>query len=479
MRGRSILDVVHEDDHDRLRSAFAESLAHPERATRAELVVRHRDGGWRTVEAVGRNLLEDPAVGGVVVNARDATEQRRLEQRFHQGQRLESIGRLAGGVAHDFNNLLTVILGCTESLQRAALEQTPPRAEDVDDVIGAAERARDLTRHLLAFARKQVLAPVALDLNEVLRGSERLLRRVLGEDVELVVALAPDLWCVRCDPGQMEQVVVNLAANARDAMPRTGRLGLETANVRLGADDSGGENAPGEYVRLVVRDTGSGLAPEVKAHLFEPFFTTKPTGRGTGLGLATVHGIVSQSGGFIRVQSEPGAGTAFELFFPRTHEVPAPPVATPRPRTTGGSEAVLVVEDDAHVREVTVRTLRAAGYRVLVASGAADALGVSDAELADVRLLVTDVVMPGLDGRQVAARLHRRREGLRVLYVSGYTQGAIADRDVLEPGSDFLAKPFTATALLAAVRELLDAPPAEARGATAGTGTGGPAPGAR
>jgi CheY-like chemotaxis protein len=395
------------------------------------------------------------------------SEQRRLEQRFQQGQRLESIGRLAGGVAHDFNNLLTVILGCTESMKASLQEQVPPRADDVDDIHAAAERARDLTRHLLAFARKQVLAPVALDLNAVLRGSERLLRRVIGEDVELVVALAPELWCVRCDPGQIEQVVVNLAANARDAMPRRGTLTLETGNVKLEEGDASGDHPAGDYVRLGVSDSGEGLSPEVRAHLFEPFFTTKPTGRGTGLGLATVYGIVNQSGGFIRVESEVGKGTSFELFFPRTQEVPVPPLGAPRARTTRGTETILVVEDDPHVREITVRSLRAAGYRVLVACGGADALGISAAELAEVRLLVTDVVMPGLDGREVAERLHQRREGLQVLYVSGYTQGAIAERGLLEPGSDFLPKPFTATALLSAVRALLDAP-APAVGRSAG-----------
>jgi two-component system cell cycle sensor histidine kinase/response regulator CckA len=304
-----------------------------------------------------------------------------------------------------------------------------------------------------------VIAPVPLDLNNLMRDSEKLLRRVMGEDVELAATLQPGLWPVRCDPGQIEQVILNLAVNARDAMPRGGKLTIETANVEF--DESLTTSHPGmrpeACVRLSVRDSGPGLSAEVKAHLFEPFFTTKPVGQGTGLGLATVYGIVKQNEGHILVDSEPGQGTTFKLFFPRIAESPAA-AAPPAPATvTRGAETILVVEDDPQVREVTVRSLRAGGYRVLVAADGRGALDVAEHERG-VHLLVTDVVMPGMSGREVADELCRRQPTLRVLYVSGYTHDAIAQRGVLDSGVEFLQKPFTASSLLERVRSVLDAP---------------------
>ncbi|HTP27930.1 MAG TPA: response regulator, partial [Anaeromyxobacteraceae bacterium] len=368
----------------------------------------------------------------------------------------------AGGVAHDFNNLLTVILAGAEALKCDLESGTPPDLEVIDEISSAGGRARDLTRQLLAFARRQVIAPVSLDLNALVRGSEKLLRRVLGEDVELVTTLQPDLWPVRCDPGQLEQVILNLAVNARDAMPSGGNLSIETTNVD--ADATHGAlfpgMRPGPYVRLAVRDSGIGMSLEVKDRLFEPFFTTKPVGKGTGLGLATVYGIVDQSGGFIRVESEPGCGASFEILVPRTFQVA---VATPTPTPPGairGTETVLVVEDDAQVREVTARSLRSGGYVVLAASGGRDALHLVARERTVPHLLVTDVVMPGLDGRAVADALHHHHPQMRVLYVSGHAEEAIVTRGVLEPGIEFLPKPFTASSLLARVRAVLDAPPA-------------------
>ncbi|MGA8891969.1 MAG: PAS domain S-box protein, partial [Anaeromyxobacteraceae bacterium] len=314
---------------------------------------RHKDGSWRLVEGSGRSLLHDPAVRGVVVNARDVTEQRRLEEQYRQSQKLESIGRLAGGVAHDFNNLLTVILSCSEAIREAQAEGRPIDPEDVEQIQEAGERARDFTGQLLAFARKQVISPVPTDLNAVVQASERLLRRVIGEDISLEVHAQPGLWLAQCDPGQMEQLLLNLAVNARDAMPRGGRLVLETRNAQV---DPGGDatNGSGQWVLLVVRDSGSGMSPEVQERLFEPFFTTKELGKGTGLGLATVHGIVTQNGGRVLVESEPGRGTTFEIRFPRTLAKPAE-VARPAPaRPARGQETVLVVEDDPRVRAVTV-----------------------------------------------------------------------------------------------------------------------------
>jgi signal transduction histidine kinase/ActR/RegA family two-component response regulator len=386
-------------------------------------------------------------------------ERDRLKSGFHQAAKMEAIGQLAGGVAHDFNNLLTVILSGAEALKHDLGKGSPPDLEIVEEIGAAGVRARDLTRQLLAFARRQVIAPVPLDLNALMRCSEKLLRRVLGEDVELVTALQPDVWTVRCDPGQMEQVVLNLAVNARGAMPRGGKLTLETANVEIDESLTASRPwmRPGPHVKLSIRDSGQGMSPEVKAHLFEPFFTTKPVGLGTGLGLATVYGIVKQNEGYILVDSEPGQGTTFALYFPRIFDA-AVPVERPIAVTTShGTETVLVVEDDVQVREVTVRSLRAGGYVVLAASGGREALDLVAREQGPLHLLVTDVVMPGLDGRSVANALRHHHPEMRVLYVSGHAEEAIVKRGVLEAGIEFLPKPFTASSLLARVRAVLDA----------------------
>ncbi len=406
-------------------------------------------------------------VVGVIGNARDITDRKRAEQellaaeeRFQQAQKLESVGRLAGGVAHDFNNLLTVILSCSDALQADLRAGRPAALEDVEQIRTAGARARDLTGQLLAFARRQVIAPVPLDLNDAVRNSERLLRRVLGEDVQLSVQLEPALWTVVCDPGQVEQVILNLAVNARDAMPRGGTLALRTRNLL--ADEThaarDGEARAGEWAQLTVQDSGAGMGPEVLAHLFEPFFTTKPKGSGTGLGLATVYGIVSQADGHLHVRSAVGQGTTVEVCFPRRPEAaqqPRPAVAAP---AAGGTETVLAVEDDPLVREITARALRSGGYRVLVAGSGAEALETADRLQGRLHLLVTDVVMPGLDGRALADELRRRNPEVRVLYVSGYTQDVISHHGVLDSGVELLPKPFTSGALLAKVRAVLDAP---------------------
>jgi PAS domain S-box-containing protein len=387
-------------------------------------------------------------------------ERERLQQQLLQAQKLESIGRLAGGVAHDFNNLLTVIMSCSSVLEQDLAAGAAPNPEDVAEIRAAGERARDVTRQLLAFARKQVIAPVVLDPNAIVRGSEKLLKRVLGEDIQQRVELQPDLWAVSCDPVQLEQVILNLALNARDAMPRGGTLTIETHNLPSGATPpaAGISPPPGDLVHLVVRDSGAGMSPETQTHLFEPFFTTKPSGLGTGLGLATVHGMVTQSGGQVQVQSEPGRGTAFHIFLPRATQPVAPEAAEPASRALGGSETILLVEDERPVREVTARALRGAGYRVLLAQDGAEALELAARETGRLDLLVTDVVMPGLDGRALAEELRRRRGPLGVLYLSGYTQEVISHRGILDSGLQFLAKPYTPEVLLARVRRALDAP---------------------
>jgi PAS domain S-box-containing protein len=424
---------------------------------------RRKDGRLIDVEISVQRSGSGPGVQ--VVFLRDVTAskgaraaQRALEEQLWQAQKLESVGRLAGGVAHDFNNLLTVILSGVEELRHLDGPGAPAASELIDEIGGAGERARDLTRQLLAFARKQIITPMVVDLGEVVRGTEKLLRRLLGEDVELVSSLAPDLWPIRCDLGLAEQVLLNLAVNARDAMPGGGRLTIETANVLL--DQAGVATwpgmQPGPHVRLVVRDSGSGMPAAVKERIFEPFFTTKAVGQGTGLGLSTVYGIVAQSGGFVSVESEPGQGTAFTLYFPRTSGEPNRPVPTPLPTITPGNERVLVVEDDPQVRAVTVRALTGAGYQVLVAKDGAEGLVRAEREPGPIRLLVCDVVMPGMSGPEVAEALGVLRPGLRVLFVSGYTRDAIALRGELPAGVELLQKPFTPAVLLERVRAILD-----------------------
>ena len=461
--GRFALEMVHEEDQPRVAGLLQRLLGTPGETARDTLRYRHKDGSWRLIEATARNLLDDPAVRGVIVNSRDITSQRRLEEQFRQAQKLESIGRLAGGIAHDFNNLLTVILSCSAALKEDLERGTAPRPEDVEEIDAAGGRARDLTRQLLAFARKQIIAPVHLDLNAVVRGSQKMLARLVGEDVALRVDLQPGPWTLHADPGQLEQILLNLVVNARDAMPAGGTLSIETRNVSVDGEEAGSDatRIAGDWVRLVVRDTGSGMSPEVRSHLFEPFFTTKEPGKGTGLGLATVYGIVQQAAGHMHVTSEVGRGTTFDVCFPRVKEARATPAVAPPgapEAAAGGVERILVVEDDPQVRGVTVRTLRTAGYDVLSVSHPQEALDlVPGGGSSRIHLLVTDVVMPMLDGRALAAEMCRRHPGLRVLYLSGYPLDAIAAHGVLNPGVEFLAKPFTGPTLLGRVRSILDA----------------------
>jgi nitrogen-specific signal transduction histidine kinase/CheY-like chemotaxis protein len=398
-------------------------------------------------------------VRGVIINARDVTEQGQLQEQLTQAQKLESIGRLAGGVAHDFNNLLVSILGNAEFLEDE-LGPGHPGLQEVREIAHAGQRARELTSQLLAVARRQIIAPRIVNPNDVVRDAEKLLRRVIGEDVTIDVRLAAEPWSTRADVGQLQQVLLNLAVNARDAMPRGGRLTIETKNLEVTAARAGHPGTPpGSYVLLRVSDTGEGMSDEVQRHVFEPFFTTKAPGKGTGLGLATVYGVVTQSGGQITFRSRPGVGTSFEILLPRSVEQQSQvPLERPRaPRRV--TETVLVVEDDAAAREVTVRALREAGYRALVAVDARQALHVFGAADGGVDLLVTDLVMPGGTGKDVAEALRACQPSLRVLYVSGYTQDIIVHQGVLDAGVAFLPKPFTPSALLAKIGEVLDGAP--------------------
>ena len=428
-----------------------------------------KDGTPLHVEYTTTPIREGGRITGAVIAFRDISARKtmeRVEEQLRRSQRLEAIGSLAGGVAHDFNNLLTAILGAVELLLERIPEFDPARAEAVD-IQQAAQRAAALTRQLLTFSRRQVVQPQVLDLNEIVTGMGRMLHRVIGEDVELVMACDPALPHVRIDPGQMEQVIMNLAVNARDAMPRGGRLVVETGSVHLVEDEVRqriGLSA-GDYVVLSVSDDGSGMTAEVQARLFDPFFTTKAAGKGTGLGLSTVYGIVKQANGEISVYSELGKGSVFRIYLPATSDAAAAtagePAASPSERGTG---TLLIVEDEPLVRSMATRVLRIAGYTVLTAGDGAEALRVAGERSRPVDLLVTDVVMPQIGGEDLAARLRALWPGLLVLYISGYTERGFASRG-LAPGSAFLQKPFTPAALAHRVRELLDTRPAAGRGA--------------
>lgn len=411
---------------------------------------------WFQITKVPLRLPGDPA--RLLSVATDITQRRHLEERLRHAQKMEAVGQLAGGVAHDFNNLLTAIIGNADFLLQDLAPGAASRA-DVSEIRQAADRAAALTRQLLAFSRKQVLQPRALDLNQLVEGVERMLRRLLTENIDVRLHLAPQLGVVHADPGQLEQVLLNLAVNARDAMPDGGKLVIETADADLQAPDAAEPVGvtPGRYAVLAVSDTGVGMDDHVRSHLFEPFFTTKGPGKGTGLGLATVYGIVQQSGGTIWVYSEPNHGTTFKVYLPSTATERAAEAAAAPTVPARGSETVLLVEDAQAVRALANRVLRAAGYNVLPAANGAEAERVASGHEGTIHLLLTDVVMPGLSGRQLAERIGAIRPEMRVLYMSGYTDDAVVHHGVLEEGVAYLEKPFTPDGLARRVRQALDA----------------------
>jgi len=389
------------------------------------------------------------------------------QEQLTQARKMEAVGRLAGGVAHDFNNLLMVIMGRSELLLQQ-LEADDPKRGATELIRDTTRRAADLTRQLLAFGRKQVLQPRVLDLNAVVDNMSELLRRVIGEDIALGTALDPELGRVKADPGQLEQVIVNLAINARDAMPEGGQLTIETVNVELDASYARRhvEVTPGPHVMLALSDTGIGMDEATQARIFEPFFTTKPLGKGTGLGLATVYGIVRQSGGNVWVYSEPGRGTTFKIYLPRVEDLPEPMDADPvAGQPLRGMETVLLVEDEPAVRDLARDVLTARGYTVLVARLGAEALQICERHPGPIQLAVTDVVMPEMNGRELAQRLAVLRPGLKILYMSGYTDHAVVNHGVLDPGTVFLQKPFGPGVLVRKVREILDGHPSTGRSA--------------
>ncbi len=403
-----------------------------------------------------------------VTERRQSEEERRaLAHQLSQSQKIEAVGQLAGGIAHDFNNLLTAIRGYTELLI-ASLPVEDPRRQHGEQIRRCAERATSLTRQLLAFSRRQVLEPKTLDLNQIVSGLEDMLRRSIGEHIQLRVRGAPDLWPVKADPGQLEQAILNLVVNARDAMPQGGQLTIETANAELDPTYAGSHApaVPGQYAMVAVTDSGVGMDAQVRARLFEPFFTTKEQGKGTGLGLSTTYGIVKQSGGYIWCYSEPGRGSSFKIYLPRTAEdrpaeAPAVSSAPTAPSEHPHDETILLVEDEPEVRALVLKLLKMQGYTVVAAANPDEALAITRDFQGVIDLMVTDVVMPGMSGRQLADRLASSRPDMRVLFVSGYTDDAIVHHGILDPGTAFLQKPFTPQALARKVREVIEAPPGQ------------------
>jgi PAS domain S-box-containing protein len=454
--GRPFRDFVHADDLSAVAQSFARILAGAAEAI--EFRVYDKQGSIRHIRSSSRIVLENGRPVGLYGMLIDLTNQRRVEEQLRLSQRMESIGRLAGGVAHDFNNLLTVISNYAE-LASGKLHPGDPLGRYLEEILKAGDRAANLTRQLLAFSRKQVLEPVVLNLNEAIVNIEKMLRRLIGEDIELVTALAGNLGNVKADPGQIEQVIMNLAINVRDAMPRGGRLTIETANVDLDDEYAGRHVAvtPGAYVVLSVSDDGCGMDDAVKARIFEPFFTTKETGKGTGLGLATVYGIVKQSGGNIWVYSEPGRGTTFKLYFPRElSAVEAYSWTVKKAVRARGDETILVVEDDNSVRYLAKEILEMSGYHVMAVANGGEALLTCERYEGAIRLVLTDVIMPQMSGRELGERLAVIHPEIKILFMSGYTDNAIVHHGVLDAGVNFIGKPFNAAGLTLKVREVLD-----------------------
>jgi two-component system cell cycle sensor histidine kinase/response regulator CckA len=455
----SSMEQVHPDDRAKVEEAGKEALAGGV-GRNIEYRMRHKNGTWRLMESTASTIQN--AMGKVetlIIVNRDITERRHLEEQFRQSQKMEAVGRLSGGIAHDFNNLLGVIIGYAEFLQER-LDATNPLRASADEILMAGKRAASLTRQLLAFSRQQVLDPKVLDMNSVVPDMEKLLRRLIGEDIELNTALVPDLGKVKADQGQLEQVIMNLAVNARDAMPGGGRLLLKVENTIM--DEEFVRRYPypvqlGPYVLLTVTDTGCGMDAETKARAFEPFFTTKEKGKGTGLGLSTVYGVVKQSGGYIDIDSAPGVGTTFKIYLPRVHEPLHREKQPSKPAVMkNGNETILVAEDETSLRTLTSTTLELSGYTVLQARDGLDALEVSRKHTGTIDLLLTDMVMPGMGGRVLAEELGRQRRDIKIVYMSGYTGQAVGSQGPVEPGSFYLHKPFTREVLTRKIREALE-----------------------
>jgi PAS domain S-box-containing protein len=450
--------IVPPESQSVIATVFAEIKA-GSMETHGISVNRRSDGARISCEWHNTPLFDEQgAFVGLLSLAQDVTDRTRLEEQLRRSQRMEAVGRLAGGVAHDFNNLLTIITGYTQILL-----MTPEITADVRDTVqaisAASDRAAALTRQLLAFSRQTMLQPQVLNINDVVAETSRMLERLIGEDISFTTVLAPDLAQVRVDPGQLDQVLMNLAVNARDAMPRGGKLTIETRNAMLDAEYAASHpgSLPGPHVMLAISDTGDGMTPEIKGRIFEPFFTTKGVGKGTGLGLAMVLGIVEQSGGHIHVYSEPGAGSSFKIYFPAVDDPTPERNDMDESGELRGAETILIVEDEEMVRRLSVRSLQMHGYIVLTAVDGQDALRVIDAHEGAVDLLLTDVVMPNMSGPELARALQQRFPGLKVLFMSGYTDDAVVRHGLLQAEVSFIQKPYTPRGLAQRIRQVLDA----------------------
>jgi PAS domain S-box-containing protein len=460
LTGLRFIDCVPEADQPRLQQIFDRIVHQGASRVVDDVTMLRADGTTIHISGCWSGLSDQGKIIGIVATIQDVTERARLEEQLQQARKLESVGRLAGGIAHDFNNLLTAIIGFSE----IAMDHLPaesPSVAAIKNVIQAGERAANLTAQLLAFARKQIIAPRACDLNLIITKLDGMLRRLIGENIELVALLTRDLQTVQIDPGQFEQVLVNLVLNARDAMPDGGKITIETHNVLL--DDeyarSHAEVTPGQYVMVSVTDTGSGMDEAVRLHVFEPFFTTKEKGRGTGLGLATVYGIVRQAGGHIWLYSEPGHGASFKIYLPGTAQ--AVEVTTPRHGTVRatGTETILVVEDEDQVRTLAAAVLRGHGYTVVEAANGNEALDAARRNIQQIAMVLTDVVLPGMSGNQLVEELIEITPHIKVLYCSGYTESTIIHQGERDGNIAFLPKPFTPSTLTRKVREVLDSRP--------------------
>jgi signal transduction histidine kinase/CheY-like chemotaxis protein len=454
-----LIDVVHPDSRSHFKAVFQQVVA-GDRLDHVELIFLPKNGSPITVEGNLSCTFKDGQPSVIRGIYRDITERKRVEEHLRRAERMQAAGKLAGGVAHEVNNMMTGVIGFSEFLLRS-LDPSDPRRADVEEVIRAGTRAADVTRQLLAFTRQQFLRPQMVQINAVVAEMEKMLRHSLGEDKHLEFRLSDEAGQMRADRGQLEQVLINLVLNARDAIDEHGRVTIETASTVLDAAyaerHEGVNIPPGRYVVLAVSDTGCGMDPDVQTRIFEPFFTTKPIGQGTGLGLSTVYGIVKQSGGFVWVYSEPGQGSVFKVYLPEAqpaHSTPDAPVL--EPQATRGSETILVIEDEEVVRNLAMRGLRDHGYAVVEATDGADALRFVQQHPATVDLVVCDVVMPEMGGREFGQHLALFDPDLPILYMSGYTGDDVVQRGLLDPGAPFQQKPFTPGALASKVRTMLD-----------------------
>jgi PAS domain S-box-containing protein len=461
LRKTPAFEQIHPEDQPRVLEAAGQAQR-TGIGRRLEYRLRHKNGQWRILESTASAIRDSRGqVEKLVVVNRDITERKQLEQQLYLSQKLEAIGRLSGGIAHDFNNLLGVIIGYSQVLQ-GIVGKGDEFSEAALEIRKAGDRAASLTRQLLAFSRKQVLEPTVLDLNTDVVEIEKMLRRLIGENIEMKIVLSPGLGRVKVDRVQIEQVILNLAVNARDAMPDGGHLTIETSNAVLGEAEI--QRYPyvlaGEYTMLGVRDTGCGMDQETQSHIFEPFFTTKESGKGTGLGLATAYGVIKQSGGYLWVDSSPGQGSFFKLYLPQVAEAAEAPskiASPPTPAPALGSQTILLVEDEQSLRKLTHKILKDVGYAVLEAEGGSKALEIAEQYKSKIDLLLTDVIMPGINGRLLAEKLSAARPDMKILYMSGYAEGEIARHGLLQPSIQLLRKPFTCEELTQRVQQVMNA----------------------